>query len=73
MNEFERLKAQKDTLVAKEKASVAVSVGLAIYARMTELAMKSDQVVGEKQDYYVTLRQLEEAFVKLRDELAGGA
>jgi hypothetical protein len=56
---------------ARLKADVAVGIGLAIYARMTALAHQGNQVVGEKSDYYVTLEQLESAFVALRDEIGG--
>jgi hypothetical protein len=69
VSEFDRLKAQKDTLVAREKSEVAIALGLAIYARMVRLAHDSNQTVGEKRSYYVTLEQLEAAFVSLRDEL----
>jgi hypothetical protein len=32
------------------------------YMAATELAMKNNQVVGEKNDYYITLEQLEKLF-----------
>lgn len=32
---------------------------LQIYTEATELAMKNRQIAGEKNDYYVTLAQLE--------------
>jgi hypothetical protein len=69
VSEFDRLKAQKEAIIAREKSEVAIAVGLTIYARMVRLAHDSGQVVGEKSDYYVTLEQLETAFVSLRDEL----
>ena len=54
---------------AKEKSQIAAAVGLAIYARMYGLAQINNQLVGEKNDLYVTLEQLERAFCDLRDEL----
>jgi hypothetical protein len=52
-----------------EKSEVAIALGLAIYARMVRLSQNCGQTVGEKNEYYVTLRQLEAAFVNMRDEL----
>jgi hypothetical protein len=54
---------------------IAVSVGLAVYARMVRKAHDNNQVVkdgflGNNQSYYVTLEQLESAFVDLRDEVS---
>lgn len=69
MSEYDRLKAQKGTITASEKSEAAVAVGLAIYARMVRLAHDSNQTVGEKRNYYVTLEQLEAAFISMRDEI----
>jgi len=55
--------------MATSSNDIAVAVGLAIYARMVRLSHDSNQTVSEKRDYYVTLRQLEEAFVQMRDEV----
>jgi hypothetical protein len=56
-------------LRARGKKVVAKSVGLAIYARMVRLAQDNNQVVGEKNDYYVTVEQLEQAFMNLFSEI----
>lgn len=69
MSEFDKLKQQKDEIVARDKGEVAVAIGLAVYARMVRLAHDGNQTVGEKRDYYVTLAQLEEAFISLRNEV----
>lgn len=58
-----------------DKSEAAIAIGLCIYARMVRLAHDGNQTVGEKRNYYVTLEQLEAAFVNMRDELrttAGG-
>jgi hypothetical protein len=72
MSEYARLKAQKDQITAREKSEAAIAIGLTIYARMVRLAHDSNQVVGEKSAYYVTLEQLEAAFISIRDELRSG-
>jgi hypothetical protein len=40
--------------------SELVLAALYIYVRATNLAMESKQTVGPKNDYYVTLQQLQE-------------
>jgi len=70
MSEYDNLKAQKNAIVAREKAEAGTAIGLAVYARLSGLAHKNNQVVGEKNNYYVTLQQLEQAFVDLFQEMA---
>lgn len=52
MGEFERLKARKDAILAEQQ--------IRPYTEATKLAMKLGQTVGPGNEYYVTLRQLEE-------------
>ena len=65
--------ARSDKLLARDKAEVADAVGVAIYTRMTRLAIYERQIVKCDSrlngNYFVTLEQLESAFIKLRDEL----
>lgn len=69
MSEYDKLKEQNYATFASDKSEAAIAVGLLIYARMVRLAHDSHQLIGEKSDYYVTLEQLEWAFVSIRDEL----
>jgi hypothetical protein len=39
-----------------------------LYIEATKLAMKNNQVVGEKRNYYITLEQLEALFKTWIDE-----
>jgi len=50
------------------ESEIAIAIGLAVYARMARLAHDNNQVIGENQLYYVTLEQLERAFITVRDE-----
>ena len=40
-----------------------------IYTRATKFAMEKGQAIGEKNDYYITLRQLEELLKQILDKI----
>jgi hypothetical protein len=55
MDDFARLKAQKEEIITSRCRDLRVEV----LAVCTQIAMEKQQVTGPKSEYFVTLRQLE--------------
>ena len=55
---------------ASTPREIVIAAGIAVYGRMTRLAMDSNQTVGPNHEYFVTLAQLEKAFIDLREEIS---
>lgn len=54
--------------ITKQEEALAFRI-TAVYADLMQLAHANKQVVGEKNDYYVTLQQLENALLAMPKSL----
>ena len=55
MNEYDRLKAQKNTILEKQRQELL----MLLYGEMVAEARNRNQTIGEKNDYYLTIWQIE--------------